>query len=82
MSFYAMQGPPSEWCEHQPLGPFSSIKEADKAIRKDCLDWMNGDEHELGTHDDWCPNYTIIQTIKTYAPSITVSASVKLKKTK
>ena len=77
--YYVMQGAPEVWCESETLGPFPTLQQAEAAIRKNSIEWMDGGEHEIGTWDDWCEPYMIVQRVKTLNPSITVTASVRLK---
>jgi len=70
---------PKYWCERQPEG-FGTIKEAEDYIRQDSLDWMDGGEHQIGTFDDWCGPYYIVEVKAIVQPVIKVEASVTLKK--
>jgi len=77
--YYVMNGTPSEWFKEQPEG-FDTIKEAEYYIRKNSLEWMDGGEHEIGTFDDWCEPYYIVEVKAIRQPVIKVQPSVTLKK--
>ena len=59
---------------------FDSIKQAEKFIRKDSKDWLydNG-ELSLGSHEDWCEPYYILEVKKSFQPVVKISAEVSLK---
>lgn len=77
--YYVIEDKPDGWCNTQPRG-FDTIKEAEDFIREDSLEWLEGAQHELGTFDDWCSPYYIVEVKAIRQPVIKVQASVTLKK--
>ena len=74
---------PREWCEMQPLGPFESEAKARQAIREDIADTLSGCEMlSTGKQPDWCEKYTIVGEIKSFQPSLDVTAKIALKSLK
>lgn len=70
---------PADWCEATPLGPFDSEAKARAAIREDIEQSMDGcGMLSPGTEDDWCERYTMVETLKTFQPRLTVTVGVAL----
>jgi hypothetical protein len=79
MKYAVLTGKPEVWCETQPVF-FDSIKDAEDFIRRDSKGWMEGNsELELGSHDDWCEPYYILEVKKSFQPVVKISAKVSLK---
>ena len=79
-TLYILRGDtPREWCEMQPLGPFESEAKARQAIREDIADTLEGCEMlSTGKQHDWCERYTIVEEIKSFQPSLDVTAKIAL----
>lgn len=79
MKYVVLTGEPKVWCETQPE-LFKSIKEAENFIRKDSKEWLkDSGALELGSHDDWCEPYYILEVKKIFQPVIKISAEVGLR---
>ena len=77
--YAVMTGKPEVWCETQPK-LFGSIKQAENFIRKDSKEWMEDNEElEIGTHEDWCEPYYILEIKKSFQPVVKISAEINLK---
>lgn len=63
------------------VGPFGSIKEIEKKLRKDCIDAVKNAEHENLEEEaieDFCSRYKIVETIKTVQPVPVVSIKSRI----
>jgi hypothetical protein len=80
-TYWVLLGDPAEneWADNKPIGPFSSIEQAKKAIRKDSLAWLEGREHQLGGFEDWTSTYYIVEVTAAIKPCIWITASATLK---
>jgi len=82
-TLYIMRGDTHrDWLE-KPLGPFESEAKARQAIREDIADTLEGcDMLSTGKQHDWCERYTIVEEIKSFQPSLDVTAKIALKSLK
>lgn len=70
---------PKDWSEQQPLGPYESENQARQGIRDDlkaCLECC--ETLSLGRLTDWAEEYTLVEVVKRFRPTITVKAEIVL----
>ena len=79
MKYAVLTGKPKDWHESSPA-LFNSIKQAEDFIRKDSKEWLNDNgELELGSHDNWCEPYYIVEIKRVFQPVVKISAEVSLR---
>lgn len=64
--------------------PVTSIKKARELIQKDIDEFVQteGEEFELGEHDDILMNYHILKVVEKYKPTLKVTAKTTLREIK
>lgn len=64
--------------------PVTSIKKAKELIQKNIDEFVQseGEEFELGEHDDILMNYHILKVVEKYKPTLKVTAKTTLRKIK
>lgn len=70
---------PKEWCDSQPIGPFTSDKKAKDEIREIVLKTTRGNtELDMTDPDDYYEYYSVVKVTSIVKPKIKVEVKVSL----